>query len=105
VPIGPGDGYYEGGRVASAERTTPTSRCTTISVSNIRDTAELTDVCQSFLVGFWPADDNRATYTEPVTACGGRRTVLARNVPNATPYIVLYEIDYLGQDVEFRIWH
>jgi hypothetical protein len=40
-----------------------------------------------------------------VTACGGRRTVLARNVPNTTPYIVLYEIDYLGQDVEFRIWH
>jgi len=106
VSIEPGPGFYEGGRVASAEHTTPTSRCTTIGVSNVRDPNNPTDVCQTFLVGFWPGDDQgRETYTEPVTACGGHRTVLARNVPNNTHYIVLYNIDYLGQGVAFRIWH
>ena len=97
MPIGPGDGFYEGGRVASAELRTPTSRCTTIGVSNVVDPANPTDVCQTFLVGFWPLVDLGRTYTEPVTACGGRRTVLARNVPNNAHYIVLYDIDYLEQ--------
>ena len=105
VPIGPGDGFYEAGRVASAELRTPTSGCTTISVSNVWDAANPTDRCQTFLVGFWPVVDGSLTYTEPVTACGGHRTVLARNVPNNAHYIVIYDIDYLEQNVEFRIWH
>jgi hypothetical protein len=105
VPIGPGDGFYEGGRIASAELRTPNTPCTTISVSNVRDPANPTDVCQTFLVGFWPPVNLELTYTKPVTACGGHRTVLARNVPNHARYIVLYDIDDLGQDGEFRIWH
>jgi hypothetical protein len=105
VSISPGDGFYEGGQVASAELRTPTSRCTTISVSNIQDPANPTDSCQTFKVAFWPPVDGSLTYTQPVTACGGRRTVLTRNVPNNAHYMVLYGIDYLGQDLEYRIWH
>jgi hypothetical protein len=105
VSISPGNGFYEGGRVASAEQTTPASSCTTISVSNVVDAANPTDICQTFLVGFWPLVDLSLTYTQPVTACGDSRTVLARNVPNNAHYIVLYDIDYLDQDVQFRIWH
>jgi hypothetical protein len=105
VPIAPGDGSYEAGRVASAELRTPNSRCTTISVSNVRDPANPTDVCQTFLVALWPLVDGSLTYTEPVTACGGRQTVLIRNVPNHAHYMVIYDIDYLEQDMEYRIWH
>jgi hypothetical protein len=105
VSVAPGDGFYEGGRVASAELETPTSRCTTISVSNVGDPTNPTDVCQTFLVAFWPLVDGSLTSTQPVTACGDNRTVLARNVPDNAHYIVLYDIDYLGQDVQFRIWH
>lgn len=45
------------------------------------------------------------TYTDPVTACGSHRTLLARNVPNGTEYIVLYHIDYLEQRIRFRVHH
>ncbi len=108
VAIRPESGFYAGGRVGTEELTTPTSRCTTISVSNVRDPANPTDRCQTFRLGFWPLVDGSLTYTEPVTACGQQRTVLARNVPDAAHYIVIYDVDYIDpviQTVEFRVWH
>lgn len=108
VPIRPELDFYEAGRVASEELTTPTSRCRTISVSNVRDAANPADRCQLFLVGFWPLVDGSLTYTEPVTACGRHRTVLARNVPNNAHYIVIYAVDYIEPDVQvvkYRVWH
>lgn len=108
VPIRPERDYYEGGRIASEELTTPTSRCRTISVSNVRDAANPADRCQLFLVGFGPLVDGSFTYTEPVTACGPHRTVLARNVPNNARYIVLYAVDYIEPEVQvvrYRVWH
>ena len=84
----------------------PESRCRTISVSQIRDPANPSDRCQTFLVGFYPmSEDGCLSYTEPVTACGGHRTVPARNVPDGTDYIVLYDIDYLEQRIQFRVVH
>jgi hypothetical protein len=35
-----------------------------------------------------------------VTACGEHRTVLARNVPDNTRYLVLYDVDYIEPDVQ-----
>jgi hypothetical protein len=106
VSVQPGPGFYEGGRVATEVLTVPDSRCPTISVSHIKDPADPSDRCQTFLVGFYPlGEDGSLTYTEPVTACGGHRTVLARNVPDGTEYIVLYDIDYLEQRIQFRVHH
>ena len=108
VPIRPEIGFYAAGRVGSDQLTTPTSRCTTISVSNVRDPANRADRCQTFRLGFWPPVDGSLTYTEPVTACGRHRTVLARNVPNDARYIVIYDVDYIDpviQTVKFRVWH
>jgi hypothetical protein len=108
VPVRPALDFYEAGRIGTEELTTPRSRCTTISVSHVVDAANPADRCQTFLVGFWPLVDGSLTYTEPVTACGDQRTVLARNVPDNTKYLVLYDIDYLeptAQTVRFKIWH
>lgn len=108
APIRPETSYYEGGRVASEELTTPASRCTTISVSHVVDPTNPADRCQTFLLGFWPLVDGSLTYTEPVTACGQHRTVLARNVPNNARYLVLYNVDYIEPDVQqvdYKIWH
>ena len=108
VPIRPEIGFYAAGRVGSEELTTPTSRCTTISVSNVRDPANPADRCQTFLLGFWPSVDGSLTYTQPVTACGPHRTVLARNVPDDARYLVIYDVDYIDpviQTVKFRVWH
>jgi hypothetical protein len=108
VPMRPEPAFYEAGRVASEELTTPASRCTAISVSHVADRADPADRCQTFRVGFWPLVDGSLTYTEPVTACGDRRTVLARDVPDGARYVVLYDIDYLEpepQTVTFRVWH
>jgi hypothetical protein len=105
VPIRPDSDFYEAGRVASEELTTRTSRCTTISVSNVRDANNPADRCQSFLLLVRSPVDGSLTATEPVTACGRHRTVLARDVPDNTDYRVLYEIDYLDQSVKFRVWH
>jgi hypothetical protein len=104
VSVRPDVGFYEGGRVATEVLTVPDSRCTTISVSHIKDPANPSDRCQTFLVGLFQPDGT-LTYTEPVTACGPHRTVLARNVPNGTEYIVLYNIDYLEQRIRFRVHH
>ena len=100
----PGPGFYEAGRVATEVLTVPDSRCTTISVAHIKDPANPSDRCQTFLVGLFQPDGT-LTYTEPVTACGPHRTVLASNVPNGTEYIVLYQIDYLQQRIRFRVHH
>ncbi|GLY99076.1 hypothetical protein [Actinoplanes sp. NBRC 103695] len=108
APIRPETSFYEGGRVGSEELTTPVSRCTTISVSHVADPTNPADRCQTFLVGFWPLVDGSLTYTEPVTACGEHRTVLARNVPDNTRYLVLYSVDYIEPDiqqVDFKVWH
>ena len=108
VPIRPELDFYEGGRIATEKVTTPRSRCTTISVSHVVDAANPADRCQTFLIAFWPMVDNSLTYTEPVTACGDQRTVLARNVPDNAEYQVLYAIDYLEpevQTVRFKVWH
>jgi hypothetical protein len=105
VSIQPGAGFYEAGRVATEILTVPSSRCRTISVSHIKDPANPSDRCQTFLVGFYPLVDGSLTYTEPVTACGRHRTTLARNVPDGTRYIVLYNVDYLEQRIQFRVHH
>jgi hypothetical protein len=105
VSLRPDFGFYEAGRVATEVLTVPRSRCRTISVSHIKDPANRSDRCQTFLVGFYPLIDGSLTYTEPVTACGRHRTVLARNVPNATRYIVLYQVDYLEQRIRFKVHH
>jgi hypothetical protein len=107
VPIRPATGFYAAGRVGTEELTTPTSRCTTISVSDIVDPATPADRCQTFRVGFWPLVDGSLTYTEPVTACGGNRTVLARNVPDKARFLVLYDVDYIDPDIQtvrFKVW-
>ncbi|HWS31151.1 MAG TPA: hypothetical protein VN408_00255 [Actinoplanes sp.] len=103
--VQPEAGFYEGGRVGSEVLTVPDSRCRTISVSHISDPAAPADRCQSFLLGFYPLVDGSLTYTEPVTACGRHQTVLARDVPDGTDYIVLYDIDYLEQRIQFRVHH
>ena len=108
VPIRPATGFYEAGRVGTEELSTPKSRCSTVSVSHVEDPANPEDRCQTFLVGFWPLVDGSLTYTEPVTACGTGRTVLARNVPDNARYLVLYDVDYIDpqiQTVRFKVWH
>jgi hypothetical protein len=102
--------FYAAGRVATVLLTVPANpACTTISVSHIVDPAVPTDRCQDFLVGFFPADGGEATYTDLVTACSyGPRpvpVVLAADVPDGTTYRVLYQIDYLEQDLSFVVRH
>ena len=105
VSVQPVVGFYEAGRVGTEILTVPNSRCRTISVSHVKDPANPSDRCQTFLVGFYPLVNGSLTYTEPVTACGRHRTILARNVPDGTKYIVLYNVDYLQQLIQFRIHH
>src|SRR5687768_4405107 len=96
VPVRPVTEFYEAGRVASFPLTAPRSACSTISVSHIKDAANRSDRCQTFLVGFFPTDGSEATYTEPVTACSippRTRTVLASNVPDGAVYRILYNVD------------
>ncbi|RZU53244.1 hypothetical protein EV385_5147 [Krasilnikovia cinnamomea] len=105
VSVRPDVGFYQAGRVATEILTVPDSPCRTISVSHVKDPASPSDRCQTFLVGFYPLVNGSLTYTDPVTACGPRRTVLARDVPNGTRYIVLYDVDYLEQRIQFRVHH
>jgi hypothetical protein len=108
VPVRPATGFYEAGSVATEELRTPNSRCSTVSVSDVVDPANPADRCQTFRVGFWPLVDGSLTYTEPVTACGTSRTVLARAVPDNARYLVLYDVDYIDpqvQAVRFKVWH
>jgi hypothetical protein len=48
-------------------------------------------------------------YTEPVEACsaapGGAEVILATDVPDGMSYRVIYEIDYLGQNLRYGIRH
>jgi hypothetical protein len=107
-------GYYEGGTISTAQLTVPSSRCTTISVSDVRDPdSRPPDGCGYFRIGFWVnAGDHWPTnFTEKVFACGSHRTVLARNVPNNARYQVVYDIEYFDTEANlmghltFRIWH
>jgi len=106
--ISPVDEFYEAGRVGSFRMTVPTSACSTISVSHIKDTANPKDRCQTFLLQVFSEDGSEWTYTDTVRACSVRpnsRTVLATNVPDGTVYRILYEIDYLGQHLRYKAWH
>jgi hypothetical protein len=111
VPVRPVAEFYAAGRVASFPLTVSRSACSTISVSHIKDPANRSDRCQTFLVGFFPADGSEATYTEPLTACSTpprSRTVLASNVPNGTVYRIFYNVDYIEpniQVVRYKAWH
>lgn len=111
APVRPEREFYEAGRIASFPLTTPQSACTTISVSHVKDAANPSDRCQTFLVGFFPADGSEPTYTEPVTACAvppKTRTVLATNVPDGSVYRILYNVDYIDpspQVVRYKVWH
>ncbi|MCO8273626.1 hypothetical protein M1L60_23815, partial [Actinoplanes sp. TRM 88003] len=107
TPVKPTADFYAAGRIAS----TPIgARCTTISVSGIRDAARPSDRCQTFLVALLSADGRDPTYTEPVRACSPtehRRTVLATGVPSGTQFRVLYEVDYIDpapQHVRYTVW-
>ena len=111
APTRPVIGFYEAGRVGSEQLTVPTNRrCTTISVSHIRDPRVPADRCQTFLVGFWPLVDGSLTYTDPVTACSvpaRKRTVLATNVPDGAQFIIIYQVDYIDpiiQTVRYKAW-
>ena len=111
VSVWPVTEFYEAGRKGSFPLTVPGSSCTTISVSEIQDTANPSDRCQTFLVGFFPPDGSETTYTEPVTACSvpsKTRTVLASQVPDGMVYRIIYDIDYLeptSQVVRYKAWH
>ena len=111
VSVRPARDFYEAGRVASVPITAPRSACTTISVSHIKDAANPSDHCQTFLVGFFPSDGSEPTYTEPVSTCSvppTTRTVLASNVPNGAVYRILSNVDYIEpsvQVVRYRVWH
>jgi len=106
----PDPGFYEAGRKASAPITVPSSSCSTISVSHIKDIANPTDRCQTFLVGFFLPEGD-VSYTEPVTACSEHlqtRTVLAWGVPDGVVYRVLYQVEYIEpefQTVTYKVWH
>jgi hypothetical protein len=111
APVRPALEFYEAGRIGSFPLTTPRSACTTISVSHIKDAANPSDRCQTFLVGFYPADGSDPTTTEPVTACAvppNTRTVLATNVPDGVVYRIIYNVDYIDprlQIVRYKVWH
>jgi len=110
APAWPGTDFYEAGRIGTDRVTVPTSRCSTISISHIRDVRAPNDRCQTFLVAMLPRDGGDPTYTEPVRACSWpaqKRTVLATNVPDGTVFFVIYEVDYIvpqPQQVRFAVW-
>jgi hypothetical protein len=110
-PTRPAPSFYAAGRVGSEELFAPTNRrCTTISVSHIRDPRIPADRCQTFLVGFWPLVNGSLTYTDPVRVCSvpaGKRTVLVTDVPDGAHFIILYQVDYIDpviQTVRYKAW-
>ncbi|GAB2607941.1 hypothetical protein Aab01nite_61720 [Paractinoplanes abujensis] len=102
APVRPTTDFYAGGRVASAPIA---SRCTTVSVSGVRDAARPSDTCQTFLLALLSADGRDPTYTEPVRVCS--RGVVATGVPAGSRFRVLYEVDYIDpspQSVRYMVW-
>jgi hypothetical protein len=102
--------YYEAARVATGLLTVPSNpNCTTISVRNIKDPGNPGDHCGTFFIQFLPGDGSEPIYTDPVSACSrgphGPVTVLATNVPDGINYHVIYDVDYLIQDLRFWILH
>ncbi|MCM4082779.1 hypothetical protein [Paractinoplanes hotanensis] len=110
TPVRPAADFYAGGRIASAPIVDRNAKCTTISVSGIRDVSRPWDRCQTFLVALLSTDGRDPTYTEPVRACSPThrtRTVLATGVPTGTQFRVLYQIDYIDpapQTVRYTVW-
>lgn len=107
VSTKPTPDFYAGGRIATTPVTDDNGRCTTIAVSAVRDAADPSDTCQTFLVAFTnPGAD--PTYTDPVEACAGARTVLATGVPKGVQFRVIYQVDYIDpapQVVRFTVWY
>nr|WP_221375453.1 hypothetical protein [Actinoplanes polyasparticus] len=110
TPARPAADFYAGGRIASAPINDRNAKCTTISVSGIRDVGRPWDRCQTFLVALLSTDGRDPTYTEPVRACSPTprtRTVLATGVPAGTQFRVLYQVDYIEpapQSVRYTVW-
>ena len=110
TPVQPANDFYAGGRIASVPVTVPRSGCTTIAVSHIRDAADPSDRCQTFLLALENPAGGDPTYTEPVEACSTtptRRTVLATDVPDGTVFRVIYQVDYIEPDtqvVRYKVW-
>jgi hypothetical protein len=110
APLRPERDFYAAGRVATVLLTVPDNpACQTITVAHVVDVDQPGDRCQDFLVIFYPIDGSEPVATEPVTACStgprSRPVVLATDVPDGAQYRVLYEIDYLGQDIRFTVRH
>ncbi|SDT20924.1 hypothetical protein [Actinoplanes derwentensis] len=107
VSAKPTPDFYAAGRISTTPVTDTNRRCTTIAVSGIRDAADPSDTCQTFLVALTnPGAD--PTYTEPVPACAGGRTVLATGIPAGTEFRVIYQVDYIDpapQVVRFNVWY
>jgi len=102
VSVRPVTDFYEAGRIVSLPLTVPRSACTTISVSHIKDAADPSDRCQTFLVFIYPEDGSEPAVTEPARACAvppNTRTVLASNVPDGAVYRIVYEIEDFPPDV------
>lgn len=102
VSTTPARDFYAAGRIASKPITDNNSRCTTISVSDIRDAVNPADTCQTFLVTIG------SLYSDLVEACAGTRTVLAYDIPAGTTFRILYQVDYIDpapQVVTFKVWY
>lgn len=102
VSTTPARDFYAAGRIASKPITDDNSRCTTISVSDIRDAADPADTCQTFLVTIGSLS------SDLVEACAGTRTVLAYDIPAGTTFRILYQVDYIDpapQVVNFKVWY
>ncbi|WP_430791828.1 hypothetical protein [Actinoplanes sp. G11-F43] len=107
VSTRPTPDFYAAGRISTTPVTDDNGRCRTIAVSGIRDAADPSDTCQTFLVALTnPGAD--PTYTDPVRACAGSRTVLATGVPKGTEFRIIYQGDYIDpapQVVRFTAWY
>ncbi len=107
VSTRPTPDFYAAGRISTTPVTDDNGRCRTIAVSGIRDAADPSDTCQTFLVALTnPGAD--PTYTDPVRACAGSRTVLATGVPKGTEFRIIYQVDYIDpapQVVRFTAWY
>ncbi|MDR6320490.1 hypothetical protein [Actinoplanes couchii] len=102
VAAAPTPDFYAAGRISTTPVTDTNSRCTTISISDVRDTADPSDTCQTFLVAVG------SLYSDPVEACAGTRTVLATGIPAGARFRVLYQVDYIDpapQVVAFKVWY
>lgn len=102
VSAAPTPDFYAAGRISTTPVTDTNRRCTSISISDVRDTADPSDTCQTFLVAIG------SLYSDPVEACAGTRTVLATGIPAGAQFRILYQVDYIDpapQVVAFKVWY